>query len=116
MDLESEFKDLARPSFIGSGELTFLACCFSEQNVVWRLIQSRVSQSFDVMSLSVRLQLDKLFLFFTSLALHCLLVKKIVGWNKSQINVVCGEIQVSFYVGSAMVAKYTHLREKQEQN
>ena len=32
---------------------------------------------------------------------------KEVGGNKSKINVVYGKIQMSFFVGSVMVAKYT---------
>ena len=45
VDLEGEYNDLARPSFIGSAsELTILTCCFSEQHVVWRLFLSLDSQ------------------------------------------------------------------------
>ena len=55
VDLEDEYNDLARPSFIGSAsELTILTCCISEQQC-WMEIDS---------GLRVCLQPDELFFFF----------------------------------------------------
>ena len=34
VDLEGEFKDLARPSFIGSAELTFFRCVAFRSNML----------------------------------------------------------------------------------